>query len=311
MTRVLVLGAQGFLGRAAWGTLVDAGHQVVAHVRRPLAAPQAAVLTPWCAAELDTASHAEVRELIEHSGAEVVVNCVGATTGSVRELRAANLTVVEHVTGVVARLRGVRYIHLGSAAEYGVGRPGQPVRETDVPHPISEYGATKLAATALVMERARTDGFAAVVLRVFNPVGPGAPTTSVAGRAAAELRRAVLAREREIRLGSLDSWRDYVGVGDVAGAIAVVVNRPLDDGAHVVNVGSGRAQSTRALIARLSEIAEFRGSIVESAPSSARSEGVDWQEADITVLQERYGFQPRQTTDDMLRGLWREAPVGV
>lgn len=311
MTRVLVLGAQGFLGRATWGTLVEAGHQVVAHVRRPLAAPQSAVYSPWFAADLDIASQAEVRELIEHSGAEVVVNCVGATTGSVRELRAANLTVVEHLISVVARLHGVRYIHLGSAAEYGVSHAGQPARETDEPHPISEYGATKLAATSLIMERARSDGFAAVVLRVFNPVGPGAPTTSVAGRAAAELRRAVLSHEREIRLGSLASWRDYVGVDDVAGAIAAVASRPADDGGHVVNVGSGRAQSTRALIERLSEIAEFRGAIVESAPSSARSEGVDWQEADITVLRERYGFQPRQTTDDMLRGLWREAPVGV
>ena len=269
------------------------------------------MFAPWCSADLGTASSGEVRDLIEQSEAEVVVNCVGATNGSVRELRAANLTVPAHVVDVVARLPQVRYVHLGSAAEYGASEPGRPARETDVPHPISEYGAIKLAATSLVMERAQLGDLAAVVLRVFNPVGPGAPTTGVAGRAAAELRRAVLAGEREIRLGPLDSWRDYVGVDDVAGAIAAVVSHPVDEAAHIVNVGSGLARSTRELISQLTEIAEFRGTILESAPASARSDGVDWQEADITVLRERYGFHPTQSIEQMLHGLWRDAQVGV
>ena len=65
-----------------------------------------------------------------------------------------------------------RLVHLGSAAEYGRGPGRAPVREDEPARPVGPYGVTKLAGTRLV-ELARTAGLPAVVLRVFNPVGPG------------------------------------------------------------------------------------------------------------------------------------------
>ena len=65
----------------------------------------------------------------------------------------------------------------------------------------------------------------AVVLRVFNPVGPGAPEESLPGRVAAELRRA-LASGAEVRLGSLDAVRDFVDARDVADAVIAAAAGP-------------------------------------------------------------------------------------
>ncbi|MDG4866385.1 NAD-dependent epimerase/dehydratase family protein, partial [Streptomyces sp. T-3] len=95
-----------------------------------------------------------------------------------------------------------RLVHLGSAAEYGPTRPHTPVTEETATRPQGPYGATKLAGTTAVT----TSGLDAVVLRVFNPVGPGAPASSLPGRLAAELLRAGPAGE--VRVGDLSAYRD-------------------------------------------------------------------------------------------------------
>nr|WP_322975329.1 NAD-dependent epimerase/dehydratase family protein [Actinacidiphila bryophytorum] len=64
-----------------------------------------------------------------------------------------------------------RLVQLGSAAEYGPGVPGTALAESAAARPAGVYGATKLAGTLAVAG----SGLDAVVLRVFNPVGAGAP----------------------------------------------------------------------------------------------------------------------------------------
>src|SRR5206468_1837433 len=76
--------------------------------------------------------------------------------------------------------------------------------------------ATKLAGTCLV-RTARAAGLDAVVLRVFNAVGAGMPANTLPGRVAAQLRTA-LRGGGEVRLGSLDTVRDFVDIRDIADA---------------------------------------------------------------------------------------------
>ena len=142
-------------------------------------------------------------------------------------------------------------MHLGSAAEYGPGEPGTAVAESAPPRPASAYGATKLAGTRLV-ELGRAAGLDAVVLRVFNPVGPGAPDGILPGRLVSEFRRA-LADGSEVQLGPLDAVRDFVDARDVADAViaAALAGRAPGRGGQpdgssgglpeaVINVASGQ-----------------------------------------------------------------------
>jgi len=220
------------------------------------------------------------------------------------------VVVVERLIRVLARAGGTRLVHLGSAAEYGITERDRPVRESHTAAPVSDYGLSKLAATLLVQDYARVEDVPAVVLRVFNPIGRDAPVTSVAGRATVELRRALICGEPFIRLGHLDTWRDYIGTQDVARAVEAAVASPGKPGiAEIYNVGRGVAVSTRQMIADLAAIAGYEGEIIEGAPSSGRSAGVEWQQADITEITDRYGWQPTQTVRDMLIDLWDERPT--
>ena len=130
--RVIVLGAGGFMGRAVWRVLAQdpACDHIAVHFRRP-PAPAALIhrADTWSALDLVDATPAEIIDLIEQSEADVVVNCAGVTHGSLDELRSANVEVAAKLGAALATLRHVHLIHLGSAAEYGVHRAGEPISE--------------------------------------------------------------------------------------------------------------------------------------------------------------------------------------
>ncbi|MFM2076789.1 MAG: UDP-glucose 4-epimerase [Actinomycetota bacterium] len=307
MSTILVLGANGFLGRSIAHRLILDGHLVHLHGRRGTS-DERDVDGFVHELDLESATTADVLRMLDLSGAEVVVNCTGATSGERADLYLHNVAVVERLLAAVQHRAAVRLVHLGSAAEYGP-TSRRPVREDDTALPISEYGRSKLAGTQRVIEGVTAFDGHAVVLRVFNPVGANQPPSSAVGRAVVAMRDALRRREPGIELGRLDSWRDYIGTGDVAGAVAAVATDPTwADPVAVFNVGLGRATSTSRLIEELAEVAGFGGAITERDTfGSSRSEGLDWQQADISALTAATGWQPVQSLHDALVDAWTSA----
>lgn len=293
--RILVLGFTGYLG-----THVVEGLRVL---------PGALVLGGGrsAAADLDV-DLARVRpeqlaKTLAAAAPDTVVNCAGATGGDAVTLAEVN---TRGPAVLCAALReaapAARLVHLGSAAEYGPGAPGTPATESAATRPVGPYGATKLAGTVAVA----ASGLDAVVLRVGNPVGPGAPPSGLPGRIADLLREAGTGPEAVLRLGDLSAHRDFVDVRDVARAavLAATVPGPLPP---VLNVGGGRAVPVRDLVRGLAGLAGFRGRIEESTSStagSARSAQVSWQCSDIAAAERILGWRPAHTLDDALAALW-------
>jgi NDP-hexose 4-ketoreductase len=295
--RLMIIGASGFLGSHVWRRAVAAGLEVCTAGRSELPASPSHHLV-----DLATDDPEGIAALLTAAAPDVVVNCAGATAGNPDVLAAVN------VTGTYALARAMlladrpfRLVHLGSAAEYGYSEPGVPVTESAPPRPASVYGATKLAGTRLV-QLAAAAGLNAVVLRVFNPVGPGAPEEGLPGRLAAELRRA-LTCGTEVRLGSLDAVRDFVDVRDVADAVLAAAAGPVPP--HpVLNIGSGQGVPVRALAKELLAISGCTVAIREDAPGSARSAGLMWQQADIARATAGLGWQPQRDLATSLGDLW-------
>ena len=295
--RLLVIGASGFLGRHVWQQAAAAGVTVVTAGRAGLpGSPEHLQL------DLATGDPAGLAVLIASAAPDAVANCAGATSGDPEVLAAAN------VTGAYALVRAMlqagtpaRLVHLGSAAEYGRVEPGDAVDESAPPRPAAAYGATKLGGTRLV-ELGRAAGLDAVVLRVFNPVGAGAPGSGLPGRVAAQLRQA-LAGGGDVQLGPLDAVRDFVDARDVAAAVLAAAAAPALP--HpVINVGSGTGVLTRTLVKELIGISGYAGPVHEDAPGSARSGDLLWQQADIARARLDLGWQPRHDLAASLADLW-------
>ncbi|MFE7901498.1 NAD-dependent epimerase/dehydratase family protein [Streptomyces sp. NPDC057424] len=293
--RILVLGFTGYLG---------------AHVvERLRALPGALVLgggrSPAADLDIDLACvHPEqLAKTLASAAPDTVVNCAGATGGDAVTLAEVN---ARGPAVLCAALReaapAARLVHLGSAAEYGPGMPHSPVTESAATCPVGPYGATKLAGTVAVT----ASGLDAVVLRVGNPVGPGAPSSGLPGRITALLREAGPGPEAVLRLGNLSAHRDFVDVRDVARAVELAATAPGPLPA-VLNIGGGRAAPVRDLVRGLARLAGFRGRIEEGAAGPAgpaRSAQVSWQCSDISAAEEALGWRPAHTLDDALVALW-------
>lgn len=298
MRRVLVIGAGGFLGRNVLDLLRNQPDLLVRTASRSAPAGGLDI-------RLDLADEQRVESVLAAEQPDVVVNCAGAVGGSDAELTSANVTGPANLVSALARLRpGARLIHLGSAAEYGITEIGVPVTENMGGEPVGPYGHSKLAGTQLVV-LGRRAGLDTVVLRVFNPIGPHAPTGSLPGRVVTELRRAIAADDN-IRLGPLGSVRDFVDVRDIAEAVLASVNATILDRA-ILNLASGTGTRIRSIVDELVDIAGFGGTVFESAAGSSRSAAVAWQQADITAISTSLGWKPRVELLDSLVDLWRSA----
>jgi nucleoside-diphosphate-sugar epimerase len=288
--RFLLFGATGFIGRHVRERV--AGAQVVTVSRTPGAGD--------VCLDLASAGSADVAGLIDDAAPDVVINCAGVTRGDPRELVRGNVVAVANlIRGLaVTRPTATRLVHLGSAAEYGAVPAGVPVTEAARPNPVGPYGVTKLAGTEIV----RASALDAVVLRVFNPIGPGVPASTLAGRVLVELRRP----GDEIRVGSLAAYRDFVDVRDVADAVFATACAP-GPLPRVLNVGSGEATSLREVVHALIQVSGAGRRVMESASAgSDRSLEVHWQQAHIGTIGRVVGWRPATGLTTSLLDLWKE-----
>ncbi|MEU0965324.1 NAD(P)-dependent oxidoreductase [Streptomyces sp. NPDC005917] len=289
--RILVLGHTGFLGtHVAAGLRAVPGAQVLGGGRSAGADHRV---------DLASVRPEQLAKTLAAIAPDTVVNCAGVTGADAVALAEVN---ARGPAVLCAALRdaapAARLVHLGSAAEYGPGTPDAPVTESAPTSPAGPYGATKLAGTVTVT----ASGLDAVVLRVCNPVGPGAPAASLPGRITALLREAGPDPEAVLRLGDLSAYRDFVDVRDVARAAVLAATAPGPP--PVLNVGGGRAVPVRELVHALAARAGFRGRVEEGTAGSVRSARVSWQCSDISAAERALGWRPAHTLEDALAALW-------
>jgi nucleoside-diphosphate-sugar epimerase len=179
--RVVVTGAAGFVGAALTSRLLDDGHDVVgvdcflAQSYSPQVKRDRLDLLRgrpgFGFAERDLRA-----ELIADlaADADVVVHLAGmpgltSSWHDVDSYLGCNVLGTQRVLEAVAA-SGCHLVHVSSSSIYGDVLDGD---EDQVPHPLSPYGVSKLAAEQLVEAYRRTRGLSATVLRLFSVYGPG------------------------------------------------------------------------------------------------------------------------------------------
>jgi dTDP-glucose 4,6-dehydratase len=261
--RVLVTGADGFIGSHLVERLVAAGAEVRAFVfynswnsvgwlaDTPPAVRQAIELMPG-----DVRDDTRVAEAV--AGCEYVFHLASliAIPYSYEAPRAYVDTNVVGALNVLQACRRsdslVRLVHTSTSEVYGTAQR-VPIDED---HPVvgqSPYSATKIGADALAESFHRSFGVPAVIARPFNTFGPRQTARAVIPTIASQL----LSGAKELRLGALTPMRDFNFATDTADGMIALALCPQAEG-RVVNIGSGQEWSIEQTARMLMEICKAK-----------------------------------------------------
>jgi UDP-glucose 4-epimerase len=268
MTRtVLITGGAGFIGSNLTRRLVSAGDRV--RILDDLSIGQAAYLAgvPHELRRGSLADPGAVRDAVEGVDAVVHLAARAGIDDSVRDPLGTFEANVAWSVGLLEAVRhaGVRrFVFASSNAAAGDHPP--PSDETDLPHPISPYGASKLAVEAYCQAYAATFDLAATSLRFSNAYGPySLHKRSVV---AAWLRAALAGNPIRIDGDGLQT-RDFVHADDLAAAVQAVLDAHQDDVAgELFQAGTG-VETTVATLADAIAMAVGRPVDIRHGPARA------------------------------------------
>jgi GDP-4-dehydro-6-deoxy-D-mannose reductase len=302
--RILVTGADGFVGGRLVRRLTALGHEVTAAIRRGTAPD----LGPVAQRSFDLTDDASVRQAVA-GPFDAVVHLAAVASGADarRDPGAAwvvNAAGTARVCEAAAASPGpAPLVLVASTAEvYGAADAPRLRRETDPVAPRSPYAASKLGAETAAREVARRTGLRVIVARPFPHTGAGQDTRFVVPAFARRIHDAQAGGRREVMVGNLEPVRDFLHVDDVVDAYAGLVERGRPG--TVYNVASGTGITIREVFARLAAVIGADVTAVPD-PALARSSDIPHLVGDTAPLREHTGWAPRRSLDEALNEVAR------
>jgi len=195
-----------------------------------------------------------------------------------------------------ARKNGVpRFVFASSGAPAGEVEP--PIHEELPSHPVSPYGASKLAGEGYCSAYKHSFGIDTVALRFGNVYGPGSLHKSSV--VAKFIRRALNGETLEI-FGDGTQTRDFIYIDDLIEA-AMLAATIKDIGGETFQIATNRETTVGEMSEQLVGIMESKGiSGIKVVNAEMRVGDVKRNYSDTTKARTRLGWQPRTDLKDGL-----------
>lgn len=215
--KILVTGANGFIGGALCQHLAASGQQVVPVVRRPCDVPDARILmaddddAAWSAvlAGCDSVVHLAARAHVMHEHER----------DPLQAFRAVNVDMTLQLARRAAAAGVRRFVFMSTIKVNGEASvSGSPFGADDLPAPQDSYAASKQEAEAGLLGIARDTGLEVVIIRPPLVYGPG-----VKGNFASLIRW--VRKGVPLPLGAVNNQRSLVAVDNLVDLVACVADR--------------------------------------------------------------------------------------
>ena len=308
--KILVTGADGFVGSRLVPRLVELGHDVSAAVLPGTAPPalkqrRAALPEDVRIRDLDLEDAGSVESLVRESW-DAVIHLAAAASGA----EAARNPIVAWEVNVLGTVRLCEslgtlrregadplLLFVSSAEVYGAGLDA-PRLETDEAQPRSSYAASKLAAEVAVLEHYRRTGLRVVIARPFPHTGAGQDDRFVVPAFAQRVLEAKRSGQSSIPVGNLDPIRDFLHVEDVVDAYCILI----DSGraGEIYNIASGSGVSVREVLEMVIAAAGYEVS-PEVRQDLLRPAEVPYLVGSAAKLREATGWEPKLSLEQAIQ----------
>jgi len=302
--RVLLTGANGFVGRWLTAELAAANHEAIALDSSIDIRDSAAVSSAVASVQPDAIAHLAAVAFGPDASADPATAYSVAIGGTRSVLEAARLLDQSPVVLVT-----------GSSEVYGQPQEGDlPLRESAALNGVSPYSISKIAQESVALAYSVRHGIPVIVTRSFNHIGPGQRPDFVVPAIAQRVADAVATGTDTIAVGNVDVRRDISDVRDVVRAYRLLLEaeaklrgpRPPT----VVNVCSGQSVAIRWVAERFCQFAGAHLAL-EVDPSLARAQDAKEIRGDYALLAAATGWRPTTSIEDSLRDVWNATTPSV
>jgi GDP-4-dehydro-6-deoxy-D-mannose reductase len=315
MMKVLLTGGAGFVGHYLNDALRGVPDVAVVSTSR---LPGAASSTQGEAYNLDVTDLDDVRRVLAQHRPSHVVNLAAIAAASSAETDPQSAWRV-HVAGALNVAQAIRemlpdccLLHVSSGLVYGVSDgSGKVLEENDVLTPIDDYAVTKAAADVALGALAHK-GQKILRMRPFNHTGPGQSEAFAVANFAAQIAKIEAGLlEPVIRVGNLDTERDFLDVRDVVHAycLALLKSDKLPAGT-IFNVASGVPRRIRDVLGAMIDLS--------GTPITVQFEADRFRAADLPRIvgdasraRAELNWSPTHTFGDTLRDVLNSARARV
>lgn len=293
--KIFVTGGTGFIGSHLVRALVAEGHEVFVLRRGKSSFHRCADFEKkigWVSQDNSN----WIQQVIEQKPAVIIHAAWASVTAAERtdwKLQATNLVLFAELLKIADAVGLAQFIAFGSQAEYGTINS-----RVDESHPCQSdnaYGATKLAALALLEGFARQKKMSYIWLRLFSIYGPGEGETWFIPNLIRQMKLG-----QSPQLSGCEQRYDYLHVRDLAAGVLAVLRRPEISG--VFHLSSNASLPLKQIVQL---VKEYTGCCAEPGFGALpyRPGQSMHMEGDSTRFYQAFGFQPKITLTEGLRQL--------
>lgn len=297
---ILIIGVTGFIGSNLANEFVSLGANVHGIIRE---GSDTWRLTEDNGVTLhygDITDFDDIKQLADKIQPHIIYNLAASKSSSTAIsnkinfsiMAAINTAATQNLLEATAHIDYEKFIHIGSASEYGA--MDHPIKETDRPEPHTYFGTTKLAGTLSAVQFAKTHNKPVTVLRLFSVYGYMEPKSRFIPRAITGVYEG-----SAITLAPPGYKHDCVFIEDVVSAcLKAALSRKATG--EIINIGTGTESTNQDIVDIIEGIV---GNNVETTVGEFDPHIYDsfsWI-ADITKAKETLDWSPQYNLKEGLK----------
>lgn len=301
--RVLITGAEGFVGGFISAELENNGHEVIkgSFDDRP------------GFIQLDIMNQKQVETVLNEYKPDALINMAGQADVGL-SWKIPQKTILLNTIGSVNILeavknvnKGIRVVLAGSSDEYGfLGKNGLDVTEDFELKPLTPYAISKVAQEKMAELYIRNYDMNICLARCFTLSGPGQAKGFVITDFASGIAEIEKGTKEYLAVGNLESARDFTHVKDAAKAYRLIAEKGIKG--EIYNISSAKTYRLQDVLNKLISMSN-KEIVVKQDPARMRPSDTPVICGNNSKLKEHTGWKPENDIDTILSDVldyWRK-----